>query len=433
LLPIPDALHQSISANRNVVFEWVRYNNVAPTALPDRPVKVLCAILLAQIPQESDLPGHRTYIDPTRLPKPYYVKSKISIPKIIRGQSAPLRGPAGFKISVFATGLQSPRNLCVAPNGDVFVVESYQGKVKLLRDTDGDKSADKTFLFADRFKLPYGIQIFKDWLYVANTNSVVRFPYQPGQTKGEKGQLVLDGLPSLGYNQHWTRNIVFSPDKQTMFVTVGSGTNKKVEPSPRGTIQAYDPGGKFLATYATGLRNPVGLAFRPGTDELWATCIERDFMGHDLVPDFITEVRAGEFYGWPWWYIGKNRDSKVPLAGAPKKLVTIPDVLTIAHSVPLNLCFYRGSMFPAEYRGNAFVAMRGSTNRPLRSGYKIVRITFRNGRLDPGYEDFIVGWVPDRTKREVFGRPVAVAEWTDGSLLIADESAHCIYRVSYSK
>jgi glucose/arabinose dehydrogenase len=392
---------------------------------------VLCAILLLQIPIESDQPGHRTFISPNNLPKPYAVKSKITIPKVMRGKSAPLRGPDGFKIEVFATGLQSPRKLCIAPNGDVFVVESYRGKVKLLRDTDGDKRADKTLLFADRFNLPYGIAIRGNFLYVANTNSVVRFPYQVGQTKGEKGELVVENIPSFGYNQHWTRNLAFSPDGKQLLVTVGSGTNKGVEKNPRGTIQAYDLEGKNQGAVATGLRNPVGLAFRPGTNDLWATCVERDFIGDDLVPEFVTHIEKGDFFGWPWWFIGKNRDPKVPLAGAPKKPVQIPDVLLTAHSVPLGIAFYNATMFPQEYRGDAFIALRGSTNRRIRSGYKIVRLDFQNGRLTPGYVDFITGWVPDRKKKEVFGRPVDVAVWTDGSLLVVDEGAHCIYRVSY--
>lgn len=395
-------------------------------------MNVLCAILITlQIPIETDSPGKRTFIDPKRLPKAYASKSKITIPKIIRGKTAPLKGPSGFKVSVFATGLQSPRNLAVAANGDVFVVESYKGRVKLLRDTDGDNRADKTFLFDDKFKMPHGLAIHKDSLYVANTNSVVRFPYQAGQVKGDNGQIVVENIPSYGYNQHWTRNLAFTPDGKQMLVSVGSGTNKDVEKSPRATIQAYDPVGKPLGTYASGLRNPVGMAFRPGTSEFWATCIERDFMGDDVVPDFISRVDKGDFFGWPWWFIGKNRDPRVPLASAPKKDVRIPDVLTIAHSVPLNICFYEGSMFPAEYRGDAFVAMRGSTNRRQRSGYKIVRLDFENGKLKPGYEDFIVGWATDRAKQQVYGRPVATAVWTDGSLLVVDEIAHCIYRVSY--
>lgn len=393
---------------------------------------MLCAALLVlQIPTESDQPGHRTYIDPKRLPKPYYVKSKITIPKIIRGKLAPLKAPAGFKISVFATGLQSPRNLCVAPNGDVFVVESYKGRVKLLRDSDGDGRADKTILFADRFNMPYGIAIHDGGLYVANTNSVVRFPYQPGQIKSGKGELIVENIPSFGYNQHWTRNLAFTPDAKRMLVSVGSGTNKDVEKNPRGTIQSYNLEGKDRRTVADGLRNPVGLAFQPGTNQLWATCVERDFMGHDVVPEFVSRVDHGDFFGWPWWFIGKNRDPRVPLAAAPKKPVRVPDVLLTAHSVPLGFVFYNNDMFPAEYRGDAFIALRGSTNRPIRSGYKIVRLDFENGRLKPGYVDFITGWVPDRSKKEVYGRPVGLAVWKDGSLLVVDESANCVYRISY--
>lgn len=361
---------------------------------------MLCAVLLSlQIPTESDSPGHRTYIDPVKLPKAYYVKSKITIPKIIRGKTAPLIGPKGFKVEVFATGLQSPRNLCVATNGDVFVVESYKGRVKLLRDTDGDGRANTTLLFADRFNLPYGIAIQGDHLYVANTNSVVRFPYKPGQIKGERGELIVENIPSFGYNQHWTRNLAFTPDGKRMLLTVGSGTNKDVERNPRGTIQSYDIEGKDNRTLATGLRNPVGLAFQPGTGQLWATCVERDFMGHDLVPEFVTRVNSGDFFGWPWWFIGKNRDPRVPLSSAPKKPVKVPDLLLTSHSVPLGFVFNTGAMFPAEYRGDAFVALRGSTNRPVRSGYKIVRMDFQEGRLKPGYIDFVTGWVPDRRKK----------------------------------
>jgi len=368
------------------------------------------------------------------MPKAYAVKSKISTPVIIKGQVAPLRGPAGFHVNVFAAGLQSPRLMAVAPNGDVFVVESYRGRISLLRVTDGSGRIDKKFVFATGLNLPYGIEIHGGYLYVANTNGIVRFPYRVGQTAASgPPEMVVKGIPGKGYHQHWTRNLIFSPDGRKLYMTVGSEENKDAEPAPRATIQEFNADGTGGHTYVDGTRNPVGLAFRPGTNELWGTCIERDYMGDDVVPDFVTRFRDGQFYGWPWWYIGKNRDPKVPLTGAPRKTVTVPDVLVDAHSVPLNITFYTGSMFPAEYRGDAFVAMRGSTNRRVRSGYKIVRLRFTNGRLEPGFEDFLVGWVPDRTKREVFGRPVATAVWTDGSLLVADESGHTIYRVSYRK
>lgn len=390
---------------------------------------VVCYLSLLIAP---DKPGTRHLIRPQDLPKPYANKSKISTPVIIRGQDAPLRGPAGFRVSVFAAGLMSPRNMVVAPNGDVFVVESYRGRISLLKAQDGSDRADKRYVFATGLSLPYGIALHGNYLYVANTNGVVRFPYRTGQTEASgKPEMVIEGIPSKGYRQHWTRNILFSPNGQKLYLTVGSEDNKDVEPLPRATIREYDADGTDGHTYVDGVRNPVGLAFRPGTNELWGTCIERDYMGDDVVPDFVTRFREGQFYGWPWWYIGKNRDPKVPLKDAPRKPVTVPDILVDAHSVPLNITFYTGTMFPAEYRGDAFVAMRGSTNRRVRSGYKIVRLRFANGRLEPGFEDFIVGWAPDRTKREVYGRPVATTVWTDGSLLIADEAGHTIYRVSY--
>lgn len=388
----------------------------------------LLALLLLAAP---DQPGQRHLIRPQDLPAPYSNKSKITTPVVIKGKVAPIRVPAGFKVNVFAAGLQSPRLMAVAPNADVFVVESYRGRISVLRVTDGTKRADKKFVFATGLSLPYGIAFHDNYLYVANTNGVVRFPYKWGQTQATSKETVIEGIPGKGYHQHWTRNLIFSPDGKKLYLTVGSETNKDVEKLPRGSIQEFNPDGTGQRTYADGLRNPVGLAFRPGKDELWATCIERDYMGDDLVPDFATRITQGEFYGWPWWYIGKHRDPRVPLTNAPKKNVAVPDVLFEAHSVPLNILFYRGTMFPQEYRDDALVAMRGSTNRRVRSGYKIVRIRFNLGRLEPGFEDFAVGWVPDRTKRDVYGRPVALAEWRDGSLLVADEAGHTIYRISY--
>ena len=364
------------------------------------------------------------------MPAPYSNKSKISIPVLISGRpEAPLRVPAGFRVNVFAADLLSPRMMAIAPNGDVFVVESYKGRITIIR-ARGDREAER-FTFVTGLSLPYGIAFHDTHLYVANTNGVVRFAYRNGQTAAGARDRIITGIPSKGYSQHWTRNILFSQDGRKLFLTVGSETNKGLEKPPRACIMEYNVDGTGGRVYADGLRNPVGLAFRPGTSELWATCIERDFMGDDVVPDFIARIRDGQFYGWPWWFIGRHRDPKMPLKGAPRKPVSVPDLLFDAHSVPLGLCFYEGAMFPPEYRGDAFIAMRGSTNRRIRSGYKIVRLHFAGGRLDPAFEDFVVGWVPDRTKKEVYGRPVSVKVWTDGSLLIADEIGHRIYRVSH--
>jgi glucose/arabinose dehydrogenase len=390
----------------------------------------LAACCVAIALQTSDRPGARHLIRVQDLPRPYANKSKLSIPEVTRGTEAPIRVPPGFKVNLFADRLMSPRMMAVAPNGDVFVAESYRGTITIVRSTDGAKGNDRKFLYAEGLNLPYGMVFHDGYLYVANTNGVVRFAYTPGQTVPGLKETVISGIPSKGYRQHWTRNILFSQDGKKLFVTVGSETNKDVEQPPRGCVMQYEADGSGGRVFANGLRNPVALAYRPGTSELWATCIERDYMGDDLVPDFATRVQDGQFFGWPWWYLGKRRDPRVPLSGAPSKPVTVPDVLFEAHSVPLGLTFYQGSMFPAEYRGDAFVAMRGSTNRRVRSGYKIVRLDFKDGKLQPGFVDFAVGWVPDRTKREVYGRPVAVAVWSDGSLLVADEPGHKIYRIS---
>jgi glucose/arabinose dehydrogenase len=286
-------------------------------------------------------------------------------------------------------------------------------------------------LFASGLNLPFGMAIHNGFFYVANTSSVVRYAYAAGQESVSGPETVIPSIPSLGYNMHWTRNIIFDPSGSKMYLTIGSETNKGVDPLPRAAIYRYNPDGSGKELLVTGIRNPVGLAWQPGTGELWTTVVERDYMGDDLVPDYFTRVRKGQFFGWPWYYIGKHRDPKTSLRGAPKTPVTVPDNLFLAHSTPLGVLFYTGSMFPSEYRGDAIIAMRGATNRKHRSGYKIVRVRFKNGKLIPGYEDFITGWLPDPLKKEVYGRPVGLAQLPDGSLLIADEGGNCVWRVTY--
>jgi glucose/arabinose dehydrogenase len=232
---------------------------------------------------------------------------------------------------------------------------------------------------------------------------------------------------------HWTRNILFSPDGKWLYLSVGSETNRSVEQSPRASLMRVKTSDWSMKPFATGIRNPVGLTFRPGTEELWMTCVERDYMGDDLVPDFITQVKEGQFYGWPWYYIGKNRDPRIPTKGAPKTPVTIPDVLVTSHSVPLGMLFYTGSQFPEKYRGDLFVAMRGSTNRREMAGYQLIRIDFEKGVRKPGYSSFAEGWIPDRKSPNVYGRPVGLAQMQDGSMLVADEGAGMVWRISYSE
>lgn len=376
---------------------------------------MLCALLLASI---------------SRVPPPYSTPSLRMDPIVVRGKSPSFRVPQGFSIRPWATGFHSPRWMAVAPNGDVFLTESYKGRILVLRDRDRSGLADRPIVFATGLNLPHGMAFRDGWLYVGETNRVVRFPYQPGRTKAGKAEVVVPKLPSRGYRQHWTRNLAFSPDGRTLYVTVGSETNKSPEPWPRATILAFDPDGKNVRTVATGLRNPVGVAIRPGTEELWTTCVERDYMGNDVVPEFFTQVRQGDFFGWPWAYSGGIRDPRVSAKGMPKKPVRKPDVEFTAHSVPLGALFYTGQMFPEAYRGDALIAMRGSRNRKPMSGYKVVRVRFQNGRPS-GVEDFITGWNPNPNSRRVYGRPVGLAQLPDGSVLVSDEAAHMVWRVTY--
>ena len=307
----------------------------------------------------------------------------------------------------------------------------------MLRDKNKDGVADERWVWSDKLDQPFGMAFHKEWFYVANTDSVVRFKYRPGQTQAEGEPERLVELTRGGYNQHWTRNIIFSPDGTKMFLSIGSETNVSEEEDPRrAAISVYDPDGKNHRIYASGLRNPIGLAWNPRTGELWTAVNERDGMGDDLVPDFATSVKEGGFYGWPYAYIGPNEEPR--RKGEAPKLVEktiVPDVLFRSHVAALGIEFYTGTMFPAEYRGDAFVAFHGSWNRQKLSGYKIARIKFdANGKLEGNsYEEFVSGWLPDETSNEVWGRPVGLLVHSDGSLLITDDGARKIWRVSYAK
>ena len=377
-------------------------------------------------------------VDPGRLPSPFHTESARRGSKVIpQPENAKLLVPKGFKVNVFAEGgFTYPRWMALAPNGDVFVADSRANSVIVLRDTDKDGKADQRFVFSSKLAQPFGMAFHKDWFYVANTDSVVRFAYKSGQTEasGEPEKIV--ELTPGGYNQHWTRNILFSNDGKQMFVSIGSATNVSVEADPkRAAISVYDPDGKNHRIYASGLRNPIGLAWNPKTGELWTAVNERDGLGDDLVPDYATSVKEGGFYGWPYSYIGHNEDPrrKGENPDLVKKAI-VPDVLFTSHVAALGIQFYTGKMFPKEYQGDAFIAMHGSWNRQKLSGYKIVRIRFKNGKLIGNqFEDFVAGWLPDEDSNEVWGRPVGLLVHTDGSLLIADDGGRRIWRVSYGK
>jgi glucose/arabinose dehydrogenase len=373
-------------------------------------------------------------VEAGQLPKPFQTPSANNPPDIIPPpDGARLKFPDGFGVNLFADNFSNPRWMAVSPNGDVFVAESIIGQVIVLRDSDGDGKAETRSTFATGLDQPFGMAFRDNYLYVANTNAVVRFPYKAGQMKAEGQPEKLADLPGRGYRQHWTRNLIFSPDGSKMMVSVGSETNVSEEAdSRRAAVLEFSPDGKNMSIYASGLRNPVGLAFYPGTNTLFATVNERDGLGDDLVPDYLTSVQRGGFYGWPYSYMGSNPDPR--LEGKRPDLVKraiVPDVPIQAHSAALGLVFYTGKQFPAEYQGNAFIALHGSWNRSRRTGYKVVRVRFKDGKPAGGVEDFLGGWMLDENKTEVWGRPVGLAVLPDGSLLVSDDGGNRIWRVFY--
>jgi len=373
------------------------------------------------------------------LPKPFASESSRNSSKLIPQPSdATLRMPKGFNIDVYAEGgFTYPRWMALAPNGDVFVADSRANSIVVLRDKDKDGKAETRFVWSDKLRQPFGMAFHKDWFYVANTDSVVRFKYKSGQTEATDEPEQVIELTEGGYRQHWTRNIIFSPKGDKLYVSIGSKGNYQPETDPRrAAISVYNPDGSGHRVFASGLRNPIGLAFNPKNGELWTAVNERDRLGNDLVPDYVTSVKDGAFYGYPYSYIGKNPEPR--LNGARPDLIAkaiVPDVLVTSHSAALGIVFNSGKMFPKEYHGDAFVAFHGSWNREKLTGYKIIRVDFdEKGNLKGnGYEDFISGWLPNEGSREVWGRPVGLLMLADGSMLITDDGAKKIWRVTYEK
>jgi glucose/arabinose dehydrogenase len=371
------------------------------------------------------------------LPPPEVQKGPVNFSRVIpKPDNAQLTLPARFSVETYAEGnLDRPRWLALAPNGDVFVAESQGKRISILRDSNGDGKVDERFVFADDLNAPFGMAFWREYLYVGNNNSVIRFKYKAGQTKAEGAPEKIADLPGNGYNEHWTRNLIFSPDGSKLYVTVGSKTNVDAGEEPmRAAISVFNPDGTGHRLFATGTRNPIGLAFNPTTRQLWASVQERDLTGNDLVPDYVTSIKDGAFYGWPYAYIGPHEDPrrKGEQPDLVKKAI-VPDVLIQAHSAVLGLLFYDGKMFPDEYRGDAFVALHGSWNRVPRTGYKIVRIRFKDGKPVGGYDDFLTGWMLGEDKPEVWGRPVGLLVLKDGSMLVTDDGANKIWRVTYGK
>jgi glucose/arabinose dehydrogenase len=392
----------------------------------------------------TDAPGVRRKVTLDDLAKPYDTPSAENHPRIVsRPEGAWPKAPAGFMVTEFATQLEEPRVIVRAPNGDLFLAESRANRIRVLRDADGDGKPEVNQVFATGLNRPFGIAFYPvgpdpKFVYVGNTDSVVRFPYQNGDTKASGGaETIVPNIPSgdesVGGGGHWTRDLEFSPDGKTLYVSVGSRSNVDDDKreTRRANILAFDPDGKNERIFASGIRNAVGLATHPKTGQLWMSVNERDLLGDNLVPDYITHVEEGGFYGWPWYYTGANQDPRH--AGKHPELkdkVIVPDVLLQSHMASLDLTFYDGDNFPTEYHHDAFASEHGSWNRSRRVGYKVIRVPMKNGQATGEFEDFLIGFV---TKEgNVWGRPVGVAVARDGALIVTDDGSGTVWRMAYT-
>jgi len=386
-------------------------------------------------------PGNVRKISARDLPAPYATESAGNGAKIVaRPSDAWPKAPDGFSVQLYAAGLDNPRLIRTAPNGDVFLAESSSGKIRIFRGITSDGKPAETSVFVEGLHRPYGIGFYPpgnnpQWIYIGNTDAIVRIPYKNGDLKASNRPEHIADLPGGG---HWTRDIQFSADGKKLFVAVGSASNIDDPDTTSGEknradILQLNPDGSDIRVYAYGIRNAGGgLAVSPKTGELWCSVNERDGLGDNLVPDYITHVQEGGFYGWPWWYIGAHQDPRHNGKHPELKDKTIvPDVLLQPHNASLQLTFYEGSQFPAEFRGDIFASEHGSWNRSVRTGYEVIRVPLhQTGRASGEYEDFITGFVVDNG--HVWGRPVGITVAADGSLLITDDGSNSIWRVSYT-
>jgi glucose/arabinose dehydrogenase len=374
---------------------------------------------------------------PPKLPPPNQTPSASNGAKIVeRPAGASLKVPAGFTVEEFAAGFQKPRIMLPAPNGEILVADSVpKGSVIVVVDKNGDGKADaerKTLI--EGLDRPYGMTFWKDYLYVAEPTSLKRYKFDKKAVSVGKGEEVIS---LAGFDKgHWTRSVTFDGKGQKLYIGVGSGSNAEPDSDERrATILECNPDGSNCQIYAAGIRNATTIAFRPGTNQLWASVQERDGLGDDLVPDFFTHIQRGGFYGWPWAYYGPNEDPRN--AGKRPDLVKktiVPDMSLGPHIAVIDWKFYTGKMFPEKYRGGAFFAFRGSSNRKERVGYSVAFVPFdKSGKPAGPVEDFVTGWMTSPDSREVWGRPTGVTELKDGSLLVSEDGRNTIWRVSYKK
>src|SRR5712671_2657246 len=386
-------------------------------------------------------PGNVRKIALKDLPAPFATPSAPNGPQVVaRPEGAWPQVPAGFKVEEYIAGLDGPRMIRTAPNGDFFVSESKIGDIRVFRGITTSGKAEQMAVFASGLNRPFGINFYPpgpnpQWVYVANTDSIVRFPYQSGDLQARGPAEHIADVP--GGDSHWTRDIQFSPDGKKMFVSVGSASNvDDPDTTPaeknRADVLEFNPDGSAVRVYAYGIRNCVGMAVNSKTGELWCSVNERDALGDNLVPDYITHVEEGGFYGWPWWYMGGHQDPRHE--GKHPELrqkVIVPDVLLQPHNASLEMTFYEGTQFPAEYQGDVFASEHGSWNRSVRAGYEVIRVHLHQAsRASGDYEDFVTGFVlPDGS---VWGRPVGIAVASDGALLVSDDGSNSIWRISYT-
>jgi glucose/arabinose dehydrogenase len=406
----------------------------------------------------DDAPGVSRLITPRDIPPPKQGTS-LEGPSdesnqsnvVARPQNAMPKVPTGFAVELFASGLQKPRSIRLAPSGDIFVAESGGGRIVTFKNGSKERT-----IFAEGLQRPYGIAFYPagpnpQWVYVGETNRVIRFPYKLGDLKARGPYNVV--IPDIPSKHHWTRDVVATSDGR-LFVAIGSASNVAGEMSKsppqdikaweashglgaawgdeenRAMVRVFDPEGKQVRNFATGLRNCSGMTVQPGTNDVWCAVNERDDLGDNTPTEYATHVKEGAFYGWPWYYIGDHEDPR--RAGQRPDLrghVTVPDVLMEAHTAPLGITFYEGNQFPPEYKGSIFVAMHGSWNRTIRAGYKVVRLPVQNGKPTGVEEDFMTGFVVN--DKDVWGRPVGVAAAADGSLLVSEDGGGTIWRVTY--
>jgi glucose/arabinose dehydrogenase/mono/diheme cytochrome c family protein len=386
-------------------------------------------------------PGKIRKIALKDLPAPFASTSSGNGPKLVpRPEKAWPLVPAGFKVELYASGFGEPRLIRTAPNGDFFVAESHTGEIRVFRGITAEGKPEQAEIFATGLNRPFGINFYPpgpdpQWIYIGNTDSVVRFPYQKGDLKARGPEEHIADVPGGG--GHWTRDIQFTADGKKMFVSVGSVSNiDDPDTTPaeknRADVLEFNPDGSAMRVYAYGIRNCVGLAINSKTGELWCSVNERDALGDNLVPDYITHVQEGGFYGWPWWYMGGHQDPRH--AGKHPELkdkVITPDVILHPHNASLELTFYDGKQFPEEYQGDIFAAEHGSWNRAIRVGYELIRVPLhQTGHASGEYEDFMTGFVVDNG--HVWGRPVGVTVAPDGSLLVTDDGSKSIWRITYA-